>query len=102
MLNKYIVAKMKIPLRTRFKLAWYAFWLKEYKERLMPIHFIDHIQKKSWNICDNERRISKCQNIATQCVSDIWVEMKIDHSDHMHYHVCDLCAAKAIASDKTE
>ena len=91
---------MKIRIQTRFKLAWSAFWLKNYFEIIEPLHISDTL--KPDDVCDNNRRVTKCTNKIKYCVSDTTVEMKIDLGDHDHYHVCQACADKAIWTNSKE
>lgn len=84
----------------RLKMAWNAFWLIPFEFEYKPLYPAGYLAKDR-AVCDNNRRVSKCENMATTCLSRTVVKMDV-RWDMDHYHVCDECTEKYIGKYEEE
>lgn len=88
---------VKVSIITRFKLAYKAFMLQPFKI-YFPYHYFSDLRTDWGRLdCDNNRRVSKCQNEGKVALANPSIELTYNESEHT-YHVCHSCAKKYIGA----
>jgi hypothetical protein len=93
---------MKLPLKTRLKLARLALRGQPFEIVVEGYHPISHLRPES--VCDNNFRtptnvwFKGCSNESVVCISRTVAELTLRDNDH--YHLCQRCADDLVAQNK--
>lgn len=87
--------KVKAGFLLRLKFAWKAFIMKDF-EYIFPYKYYCNLRHDAPE-CDNNRRISKCNNQAKVALMNPFMKISLEPSAHT-YHVCNECAKKYIGT----